>query len=143
VATQPDAVRDGAADPGGDSASSLSLAAARPSVVTSERAGRWTPLRYGAAAAGVVGVTGIGAMAVLALRARSMWSDAQAGGDSKLASRAATQANLATGAGVLGVAALAAGTVLWFVGAPRGRESTAVTAIVDGTQASLAVSGQF
>ena len=132
------------ADPGPDSApSSVSGAAARPSIAASERAGRWTPLRYGAAAAGVVGATGIGAMAVLALRARSMWSDAQAGGDSKLASRAAAQANLATGAGVLGVAALAAGTVLWFVGAPRDRESTAVTAIVDGTQAGLTVSGQF
>jgi hypothetical protein len=126
-----------------DAAPSMAELSARRSDASSRGTSRWTPLRYGAVAAGAAGVLGVSAMAVLALRARGMWNDARAGTDSKLASRAATQANLATGAGVLGVAALGAGTVLWFVGAPRDRESKAVTAVVDRTHVGFAVTGQF
>jgi hypothetical protein len=126
-----------------EAAPSMVELTARRSEASSWGASRWTPLRYGAVAAGVAGVLGVSAMAVLALRARSMWNDARSDTDSKLASRAATQANLATGAGVLGVAALGAGTVLWFVGAPRDRESKSVTAVIDRTHVGLAVWGQF
>jgi hypothetical protein len=156
-ATQPDVPRTGAtlrdappgnAPPLGASSSdpppSFSELAARRSVARSPAtASRWTPLRYGAVAAGATGVLGISAMAVLALRARSMWNDARTDTDSKLAGRAATQANLATGAGVIGVAALGVGTALWFIGAPPERESKIVTAVVDRTQVGLAITGQF
>jgi hypothetical protein len=80
---------------------------------------------------------------VLALDARSMWNHAQPDKDLALARRAATRANLATGAGVLGAAALGTAILLWFVGAPRDREPPAVTAIVDRTHVGLAVQGAF
>jgi hypothetical protein len=93
--------------------------------------------------AGAIGGAGLIAMSVLALDARSMWKHAQPEKDLELARRAATRANLATGAGVLGAAALGTGIVLWFVGAPRDREPPAVTAMIDGNHVGLAVQGAF
>ncbi|HSS00381.1 MAG TPA: hypothetical protein VLM79_25155, partial [Kofleriaceae bacterium] len=110
---------------------------------SSSRRSRWTPLRQGAVVAGAIGGAGLIAMSVLALDARSMWNHAQPEKDLELARRAATRANLATGAGVLGAAALGTGIILWFVGAPRDREPPAVTAIVDGNHVGLAVQGAF
>lgn len=107
------------------------------------RRSRWTPLRRGAVVAGAIGGAGLIAMSVLALDARSMWNHAQPEKDLELARRAATRANLATGAGVLGAAALGTGIVLWFVGAPRDREPPAVTAMIDGNHVGLAVQGAF
>jgi hypothetical protein len=124
--------------------------AARVSAEAPQRASRWTPLRQGAVVAGAAGVAGLAAMTVLALRARSMWNEAQPNMNAALARQAATRANLATGAGVVGVAALGAGVVLWLVGAPSNRgagdrraERKTVTAFVDGTRVGLAVTGEF
>ena len=116
---------------------------ARVSVEPQARASRWTPLRQGAVVAGAVGIVGLTAMSVLAVGARSMWNDARMDMDVNMARQAATRANLATGAGVIGAAALGTGIVLWFVGAPRDRAPQAVTAIIDGTQVGLAVMGPW
>lgn len=107
------------------------------------RRSRWTPLRQGAVVAGAIGGAGLIAMSVLALDARSMWNHAQPEKDLELARRAATRANLATGAGVLGAAALGTGILLWLVGAPHDREPPAVTAIVDGNHVGIAAQGAF
>lgn len=115
----------------------------RAAVDRQTHASRWTPLRQGAVAAGAVGVAGLTAMSVLALRARSLWNDARSDMDAGLANRAETRANLATGAGVIGIAALGTGIALWFVGAPRERAATTVTAVIDGTHVGLAAVGSF
>jgi serine/threonine-protein kinase len=79
--------------------------------------------------AGAVGVVGLAAGVVLGLRASSLWDDARAecvGGDLdncsdrgvSLSKDAQSSANLATVAFGVGVAAVAAGTVLWFLNPP-------------------------
>lgn len=80
--------------------------------------------------AGAVGVVGLAAGAVLGLRASSLWDDARAecvNGDLdncsqrgvSLSKDAQSSANLATVAIGVGVAAVAAGAVLWFLNPPE------------------------
>jgi len=102
-----------------------------------EPASRFTTRRKIALAAGGVGVVALGASTLLVLQAKSMHDEARkacpAGepcrdlAASDKSKQAVSRANLATVVGGIGIAALAAGAVLWIAGAPQ--ESSRVVRI--------------
>lgn len=119
-----------------------------------EPASRFTTRRKIALASGGVGVVALGASTVLVLQARSMHDEARkacpAGqpcrdlAASEKSKQAVSRANVATVIGGVGIAALAAGAVLWIVGAPQ--ESSRVVRIAPAATSdsvAMTVVGSF
>jgi hypothetical protein len=122
-----------AATPKASTASTEPNASTEPSAPATEAlrdapASRFTARRKIALAAGGAGLLALGGSTVLALQAKSMHDDARklcpAGAPcrdlaaSDRSKQAVSRANLATIVGGVGIAALAAGAVLWIIGAP-------------------------
>ena len=109
----------------------------------------FTAQRDVAIATGVAGLAALGASAVLALQAKSLESDARAAcpagqpctnlAASKQSSDAVAKADLATYVGLAGVAALGAGAVVWFTGAPEPH----ITPHVTGESVGVSLGGKF
>jgi hypothetical protein len=131
-------------------------AASEPSAGTERDAlaSRFTTRRKIALAAGGAGVLALGGSTLLALRAKSMHDDARKAcptgapcrdlAASDKSKQAVSRANLATIVGGVGIAALAAGAVLWIMGAPP--ESSAVVRIAPAAtpdSVGMTVTGSF
>jgi hypothetical protein len=100
----------------------------------------FTPMRKAAIGVGAVGVIGLGVSTVLALGAKSLEDEARSVCPAGMPCRdmaaaqkskdAVSKANVATIVGGVGLAAIAAGVVMWVVGKPHATEASREAAIV-------------
>lgn len=108
---------------------------------------RFTTRRKAAIGAWAVGAIGLGAGLALELTARGTYDDAKAAMDNATRRERYDAANrerlIGTVVAGVGVAAVAAGVVLWVTGTPASREGVAIVPIVGGDAAGIALGGRY